>query len=242
VSLSAGAGGVDAQDWTEMLLQMYLRWASAYGLKAQVVEATEGEEAGLKGATVVISGDRAYGWLRSERGIHRLVRLSPFDSAHRRHTSFARVEVVPQLDDTSDSAVEIDDKDIRRDTFRASGAGGQHVNKTSSAVRLTHIPTGVAVSVQNERSQHQNEAVAMRILRSKLVGLAREQHLERIQDLRGEHVKAEWGNQIRSYVLQPYTQVKDHRTGYEVGNAEAVLQGDLAGFMEAYLRQDASTK
>jgi len=236
VSLSAGAGGVDAQDWTEMLLQMYLRWASAHGLKAQVVEATEGEEAGLKGATVVISGDRAYGWLRSERGIHRLVRLSPFDSAHRRHTSFARVEVVPELDDTSEADVAIDEKDLRRDTFRASGAGGQHVNKTSSAVRLTHLPTGIVVSVQNERSQHQNEAVAMRILRSKLVALAREQHLERIQDLRGEHVKAEWGNQIRSYVLQPYTQVKDHRTGYEVGNVEAVLGGDLDGLMDAYLR------
>jgi peptide chain release factor 2 len=206
-----------------------------------MVEVTPAEEAGIKGATMVISGERAYGWLKSERGIHRLVRLSPFDSAHRRHTSFARVEVVPELDEITESQVVIDEKDIRRDVFRSSGAGGQHVNKTSSAVRLTHLPTGLVVSVQNERSQHQNEEVALKILRSKLVALAQEQHLEQVQELRGEHVKAEWGSQIRSYVLQPYTQVKDHRTGFEVGNASGVLEGDLDGLMEAYLRWEAGS-
>jgi len=242
VSLSSGAGGVDAQDWAEMLQQMYVRWAQRRGMKVEVVEVTPGEEAGIKGATLVVTGERAYGWLKSERGIHRLVRLSPFDSAHRRHTSFARVEVVPELDAVSESQVVIDEKDIRRDVFRSSGAGGQHVNKTSSAVRLTHLPTGLVVSVQNERSQHQNEEVALKILRSKLVALAQEQHLEHVQELKGEHVKAEWGSQIRSYVLQPYTQVKDHRTGFEVGNAAGVLEdGDLDGLMEAHLRWEAST-
>jgi peptide chain release factor 2 len=240
LSLSAGAGGVDAQDWAEMLLNMYQRWASARGLEVDLVEVTPGDEAGIKGATMVISGDRAYGRLKGEGGIHRLVRLSPFDSAHRRHTSFARVEVVPELDDTTEADAVIDEKDIRRDVFRSSGAGGQHVNKTSSAVRLTHLPTGMVVSVQNERSQHQNEEVALKVLRSKLVALAREQHLERIQELKGEHVKAEWGSQIRSYVLQPYTQVKDHRNGTEVGNVQAVLDGDLDGLIEAYLRSEAT--
>ena len=241
VSLSSGAGGVDAQDWAEMLQQMYLKWAQGRGMKVETVEVTPGEEAGIKGATMVVTGERAYGWLKSERGIHRLVRLSPFDSAHRRHTSFARVEVVPELDEVTEAQIVIDDKDIRRDVFRSSGAGGQHVNKTSSAVRLTHLPTGLVVSVQNERSQHQNEEVALKILRSKLVALAQEQHLEHVQELKGEHVKAEWGSQIRSYVLQPYTQVKDHRTGFEVGNAAGVLEdGDLDGLMEAYLRWEAS--
>ena len=240
VSLSSGAGGVDAQDWAEMLQQMYLDWAQRRGMKVEIVEVTPGEEAGIKGATMVITGERAYGWLKSERGIHRLVRLSPFDSAHRRHTSFARVEVVPELDEVTEAQVVIDEKDIRRDVFRSSGAGGQHVNKTSSAVRLTHLPTGLVVSVQNERSQHQNEEVALKILRSKLVALAQEQHLEHVQELKGEHIKAEWGSQIRSYVLQPYTQVKDHRTGFEAGNAGAVLDGDLDGLMEAYLRWEAS--
>jgi peptide chain release factor 2 len=240
VSLSSGAGGVDAQDWAEMLMKMFLRWAQRRGFTVDVVEVTPGEEAGIKGATMVISGERAYGWLRSERGIHRLVRLSPFDSAHRRHTSFARVEVVPELDEVTVAQIAIDEKDIRRDVFRSSGAGGQHVNKTSSAVRLTHLPTGLVVSVQNERSQHQNEEVAMKILRSKLMALAQEQHLEHVQELKGEHVKAEWGSQVRSYVLQPYTQVKDHRTGFEVGNANGVLEdGDLDGMMEAYLRWEA---
>jgi len=241
VSLSSGAGGVDAQDWAAMLQQMYLKWGQRRGMKVEIVEVTPGEEAGIKGATMVITGERAYGWLKSERGIHRLVRLSPFDSAHRRHTSFARVEVVPELDEVTEAQIVIDDKDIRRDVFRSSGAGGQHVNKTSSAVRLTHLPTGLAVSVQNERSQHQNEDVAMKILRSKLVALAQEQHLEHVQELKGEHVKAEWGSQVRSYVLQPYTQVKDHRTGFEVGNANGVLEdGDLDGLMEAFLRWEAS--
>ena len=240
VSLSSGAGGVDAQDWAEMLQQMYLKWAQRRGMKVEIVEVTPGEEAGIKGATMVITGERAYGWLKSERGIHRLVRLSPFDSAHRRHTSFARVEVVPELDEVTEAQIVIDEKDIRRDVFRSSGAGGQHVNKTSSAVRLTHLPTGLVVSVQNERSQHQNEEVALKILRSKLVALAQEQHLEHVQELKGEHVKAEWGSQVRSYVLQPYTQVKDHRTSFEVGNAGAVLDGELDGLMEAYLRWEAS--
>jgi peptide chain release factor 2 len=240
VSISAGAGGVDAQDWAEMLLQMYQRWASSRGFKVEVLEVTPGEEAGIKGATMVITGERAYGWLKGERGIHRLVRLSPYDSAHRRHTSFARVEVVPELDDSSEAEIEIDEKDLRIDTYRSSGAGGQHVNKTSSAIRITHLPTGIVVSCQNERSQHQNREVAMKVLRSKLAALAHEQHLDHIQDLKGEHVKAEWGSQIRSYVLQPYTQVKDHRTGHEVGNAEGVLQGDLDGLMEADLRWEAS--
>ena len=242
VSLSAGAGGVDAQDWAEIVMQMYLRWASRRGFKAEVLEVTPGEEAGIKGATMVVSGPRAYGWLKGEQGIHRLVRLSPFDSAHRRHTSFARVEVVPQLDDLSEASAEIDEKDLRVDVVRASGAGGQHVNKTSSAVRLTHLPTGLVVSVQNERSQHQNREVAMKILGSKLVALAREQHLEHVQELKGEHVKAEWGSQVRSYVMQPYTQVKDHRTSFEVGNAQGVLDGDLDGLMEAYLRWEADSR
>jgi peptide chain release factor 2 len=240
VSLSAGAGGVDAQDWAEMLLQMYTRWATRRGYKVEILEVTPGDEAGIKGVTMIIRGDNAYGWLRSEHGIHRLVRLSPYDSAHRRHTSFARVEVVPELEDLGGDDVPIDDKDLRVDTYRASGAGGQHVNKTSSAVRLTHLPTGLVVAVQNERSQHQNRDVAMKILRSKLAALAEEQHLEHIQELKGEHVKAEWGSQIRSYVLQPYTQVKDHRTGFEVGNAQAVLDGDLDGLMEAYLKAEAA--
>ncbi|HXA43851.1 MAG TPA: peptide chain release factor 2 [Candidatus Solibacter sp.] len=242
LSISAGAGGVDAQDWAEMLMQMYQRWASARGFKVEVLEVTPGEEAGIKGATVLISGERPYGWLKGEGGIHRLVRLSPYDSAHRRHTSFARVEVVPELDDSSEAEIEIDEKDLRVDTYRSSGAGGQHVNKTSSAIRITHLPTGIVVSCQNERSQHQNREMAMKVLRSKLAALAHEQHLDHIQDLKGEHVKAEWGSQIRSYVLQPYTQVKDHRTGFEVGNAAGVLEGDLDGLLEAYLRWEASSR
>ncbi|MFY9614879.1 MAG: peptide chain release factor 2 [Candidatus Dormiibacterota bacterium] len=240
LSLSAGAGGVDAQDWAEILQQMYTRWAQRHGFKVEVLDVTPGDEAGIKGATLVISGENAYGWLRSEHGIHRLVRLSPFDSAHRRHTSFARVEVVPELDEVSGEDFAIDDKDLRIDTYRASGAGGQHVNKTSSAVRITHLPTGIVVAVQNERSQHQNRDVAMKILRSKLVALAEEQHLEHVQELKGEHVKAEWGSQVRSYVLQPYTQVKDHRTGFEVGNAQAVLEGDLDGLMGAFMKAEAA--
>jgi peptide chain release factor 2 len=240
VSLSAGAGGVDAQDWAEMLMQMYQRWASARGFRVDILEVTPGEEAGIKGATLLITGERAYGWMKGERGIHRLVRLSPYDSAHRRHTSFARVEVVPELDDASEADIEIDEKELRIDTYRSSGAGGQHVNKTSSAIRITHLSTGLVVSCQNERSQHQNREVAMKVLRSKLAALAHEQHLDHIQELRGEHVKAEWGSQIRSYVLQPYTQVKDHRTGFEVGNAAGVLDGDLDGLMESDLRWEAT--
>jgi peptide chain release factor 2 len=217
-----------------MLLRMYLRWAEEHRFSAEFLEESMGEEAGIKSATIRISGDRAFGRLRSERGVHRLVRLSPFDSAHRRHTSFALVEVTPEIED--DVTVEIDPEDVRVDVFRSSGAGGQHVNKTSSAVRLTHLPTSTVVTCQNERSQQQNRDVAWRILRSRLLALQQAAHAEHLAELKGESLPAEWGSQIRSYVLQPYTMVKDHRTGVEVGNAQAVLDGALDPFMEGYLR------
>jgi peptide chain release factor 2 len=234
LSVKAGAGGTESQDWAEMLLRMYLRWAENHKLNVDFLEESAGEEAGIKSATVRIAGPRAYGKLKAERGVHRLVRLSPFDSAHRRHTSFALVEVTPEIDD--DTTVEIDPDDVRTDVFRSSGAGGQHVNKTSSAVRLTHIPTNIVVTCQNERSQQQNRDVAWRVLRSRLLTLQQAAHAQRIADLKGESLPAEWGSQIRSYVLQPYTMVKDHRTGLEVGNAQAVLDGDIDPFIEAYLR------
>jgi peptide chain release factor 2 len=233
LSVHAGAGGVDSQDWAEMLLRMYLRWAEEHRFSAEFLEESVGEEAGIKSATIRISGDRAFGRLRSERGVHRLVRLSPFDSAHRRHTSFALVEVTPEIED--DVTVEIDPEDVRTDVFRSSGAGGQHVNKTSSAVRLTHIPTNTVVTCQNERSQQQNRDVAWRILRSRLLALQQAAHTEHLAELKGESLPAEWGSQIRSYVLQPYTMVKDHRTGVEVGNAQAVLDGAIDPFIEGYL-------
>jgi len=234
VSVHAGAGGTESQDWAEMLLRMYLRWAERNKYRTEILDQTEGEEAGLKSVTVAIDGRWAYGRLRSERGVHRLVRISPFDSQNRRHTSFALVEVMPEV--PADAAIEIDERDLKVDTYRASGAGGQHVNKTDSAVRITHLPTGIVVTCQNERSQIQNRERAMAVLRAKLVELAEEEREAEMARLRGEHVEAGWGNQIRSYVLQPYTMVKDLRTGVETSNPGAVLDGDLDAFIEGYLR------
>ena len=235
LSIHAGAGGTESQDWVEMLLRMYLRWAESHGYKTRLVDDSPGEEAGLKSATVEVEGSDAYGYLKAERGVHRLVRLSPFDAAHRRHTSFALVEVLPAVN--GDISVEIAPDDLRIDTFRASGAGGQHVNKTSSAVRITHLPSGIVATCQNERSQAQNRATAMRVLKARL--LAREEEKREIERarLKGKHVSAGWGNQIRSYVIHPYALVKDHRTRVEVGNVQRILDGDLDAFMEAYLRQ-----
>jgi peptide chain release factor 2 len=240
VTIHAGTGGTDAQDWTEMLLRMYLRWAQRRGLKAELVEASPGEEAGLKSATFTVSGENAYGILKAERGVHRLVRLSPFDSAHRRHTSFAQVIVSPLLPDEAD--IEINEEDLRIDTYRASGAGGQHVNKTDSAVRITHIPTGIVVQCQNERSQYSNKQTALRILKSRLAELEQERREEELARERGVAQDTGFGSQIRSYVLHPYQMVKDHRTDYEAGNAEGVLDGDLDGFIEAYLLAKAAGK
>ena len=234
VSIHAGAGGTESQDWAEMLLRMYLRWAERHRYRTEILEATEGEEAGLKSVSFAIDGRWAYGLLRSERGVHRLVRISPYDSQKRRHTSFALVEVMPEVPE--DAAIEIDEKDLRVDTYRASGAGGQHVNKTDSAVRLTHLPTGVVVAVQSERSQHQNRDRAMAVLRARLIERQVEEREAEMARLRGEHVEAGWGNQIRSYVLQPYTMVKDLRTGVETSNPTAVLDGELDAFMDGYLR------
>ena len=237
VSIHAGAGGIDSQDWAEMLLRMYLRWAERNKMQAEILDESPGEEAGYKSVTVRITGRRAFGWLRSEHGVHRLVRLSPFDQAHRRHTSFALVEVIPEIEDDPD--IEIRPEDLKVDTYRSSGAGGQHVNKTSSAVRMTHLPTGIIVTCQNERSQIKNRDMALKVLRSRLAALREQQRAEQRQELKGERQSMEWGSQIRSYVLQPYTLVKDHRTGYETGNVQAVLDGDLEPFMEAFLRWDA---
>jgi peptide chain release factor 2 len=234
VSVYAGAGGTESQDWAEMLLRMYLRWALSSKYKTEILEATEGEGAGLKSVSFAVDGRWAYGRLRSERGVHRLVRLSPFDAQKRRHTSFAEVDVGPLTDDEVE--VEIDEEDLLVDTYRASGAGGQHVNKTDSAVRITHLPTGIVVAVQSERSQHQNRDRAMAVLRAKLVERQEEEREAEMARLRGEHVEAGWGNQIRSYVLQPYTMVKDLRTAVETANPTAVLDGDLDAFIEGYLR------
>jgi len=234
LSVHAGAGGVDAQDWAEMLARMYQRFLTDSGLTYTVEEVTEGEEAGIKSATFTVKGDRAYGTLESERGVHRLVRISPFDSQARRHTSFAGVVVVPDLGDQA--KLEIDEDDLRIDTYRSQGAGGQHVNTTDSAVRITHIPTGIVVQCQNERSQLQNKARAMAILQSRLAERARLERQAHLEELRGDQGEAAWGRQIRSYVLQPYQMVKDLRTEYEVGNVQGVLDGDLMGFVEAYLR------
>jgi peptide chain release factor 2 len=234
LSVHAGAGGTESQDWAEMLLRMYLRWAERHRFKTEILDQTEGEEAGLKSVTVGIDGRLAYGQLKSERGVHRLVRISPFDSQKRRHTSFALVEVMPEVPE--DAEVEIDEKEVRVDTYRASGAGGQHVNKTDSAVRLTHLPTGIVVTCQNERSQAQNRERAWAVLRAKLVERRMEEREAEMAQLRGEHVEAGWGNQIRSYVLQPYTMVKDLRTNVETSNTTAVLDGDLDQFIDGYLR------
>src|SRR5258708_3459422 len=236
LAIHAGAGGTDSQDWAAMLERMYLRWAERRGFETEILDRTGGEEAGLKSVTIAIDGKYAYGYLRPEKGVHRLVRLSPFDAAHRRHTSFALVEVLPQIT-MDDTEIEIRPNDIKMDVFRSSGAGGQNVQKNATAVRLTHIPTGIVVTCQNERSQLQNRENAMRVLKSRLFEIQRAQKDQEIAVLRGEYTKAEWGSQIRSYVLHPYQMVKDHRTDYETGNTQAVLDGDLDAFMEAYLRK-----
>ena len=237
-AIHAGAGGVDAQDWAEILERMYLRWMEQNGYKTEILDRSGGDEAGLKSVTVSVKGDCAFGYLQSEEGVHRLVRLSPFDSAHRRHTSFAKVELWPDIQ--TDIEIEIADKDIRIDTFRASGAGGQHVQKNDTAVRITHLPTAIVVQCQNQRSQAQNRDRAMQILRARLFEMERAKQEAEMAQLKGENVDAGWGNQIRSYVLHPYQMVKDHRTGVEIGNANGVLDGRLDDFIDAYLRHKIS--
>ena len=234
LALHAGAGGTESQDWTEMLLRMYLRWAERRGYKAEVLDVSPGEEAGIKSAVVGVSGDYACGYLKSEHGVHRLVRLSPFDADYARHTSFALVEVMPEAE--TDVDVKIAPDDLKVDVFRSSGPGGQHMQKTSSAVRLTHLPTGLVVTCQSERSQHQNKEIALKILQSRLLEVELEKRAEQRAKLKGKRIAAGWGNQIRSYVLHPYKMVKDHRTNYETGDTAAVLDGELDGFITAYLR------
>ncbi len=234
LTFHAGSGGTEAQDWAEMLYRMYSRWAAAHGFNVKEIDYLDGDEAGLKSAVLLIEGENAYGYLKSEAGVHRLVRVSPFDSAGRRHTSFSSLEVMPEIND--DIKVEIPPEEIKMDVYRASGAGGQKVNKTSSAVRLTHIPTGIVVASQVERSQYQNRDVAMKMLISKLVEIKEREHLEKIEDIKGVQKEITWGSQIRSYVFMPYTLVKDHRTSYETGNINAVMDGDLDGFINAYLK------
>ncbi len=233
VSINAGEGGTDAADWAEMLLRMYLRWAEGRGFKVEVLDEQPGDEAGLRSVTATFAGDCAYGYLRAEQGVHRLVRISPFDSQHRRHTAFASVSIWPELDDSID--VELEEKDLRVDTYRASGAGGQHVNKTDSAVRLTHIPTGIVVQCQSERSQHKNRSQAMKVMRARLYERMRQEQEERLAAMQGDKVKIGFGSQIRSYTLHPAQRVKDHRTGEEAGNAQGVLDGDIDRFIRAAL-------
>jgi peptide chain release factor 2 len=235
LAIHAGAGGTDSQDWAEMLERMYLRWAENHGYKTDILDRTAGEEAGIKSVTIGISGHLAYGYLHPEKGVHRLVRLSPFDAAHRRHTSFALVEVLPEMDDLDEVKIPIDD--IKIDVYKSSGAGGQNVQKNATAVRMTHIPTGLVVTCQNERSLVQNKENALRVLKARLLEIMQDAQEEKISELRGEYTKAEWGSQIRSYVLHPYQLVKDHRTDFEMGNTQAVLDGDLDPFIEAYLRK-----
>ncbi len=234
LTFHAGAGGTEAQDWAQMLFRMYNHWADARGFKTKTLDYLDGEEAGLKSAVVLIEGTNAYGYLKSEAGVHRLVRVSPFDSSGRRHTSFASLEVMPEISDDMD--VEVREEDLKVDTYRSSGAGGQHVNKTESAIRITHLPTGIIVACQNERSQHQNREMAMRMLKSKLIEIKEREHLEKIEDIKGVQKEIGWGSQIRSYVFMPYTMAKDHRTGYEMGNINAVMDGDIDGFINAYLK------
>ncbi len=234
MEINSGAGGTESCDWVELLLRMYLRWAERKGFAVEIIDSVEGDVAGLKSVTIIIRGLNAYGYVKSERGVHRLVRISPFDAQKRRHTSFASVDVVPEITGTDD--IDINPDDLRIDTFRASSAGGQHVNKTDSAVRITHIPSGIVVSCQNERSQHQNRDVAMKVLKARLMEKERQRKEAELSDLRGEQRAIEWGNQIRSYVFQPYTMVKDHRTGAETGNVTAVMDGDIDLFIQAYLR------
>jgi peptide chain release factor 2 len=238
VTVRSGAGGTDSQDWAEMLLRMYLRWAERRGFRVEMKEASPGEEAGLKSATLIVRGENAYGLFAAERGVHRLVRISPFDAQKRRHTAFAEVDVAPLVDDEVE--VDLDEEDLRVDTYRASGAGGQHVNKTDSAVRITHVPTGIVVQCQNERSQAQNKATAMKLLRARLLELEERRRAEELASERGEQKDVAWGSQIRSYVLHPSQRVKDHRTGHEVGDAQRVLDGDLDGFVREYLLKSAA--
>ena len=236
ITLHPGAGGTESQDWTQMLYRMYTRWAQDNGYEVKELDFLEGDEAGIKSVTFLVSGEYAYGYLKGEMGVHRLVRISPFDSGGRRHTSFASVEVLPEI--TDDIEIEINSDDLIIDTYRASGAGGQHINKTSSAVRITHIPTNIVVACQTERSQIQNKETAMKMLKSKLLNLKEKENKEKIEDLKGNQMEIAWGSQIRSYVFCPYTLVKDHRTNYEVGNVQAVMDGDLNGFINAYLRNN----
>ncbi len=233
LTFHAGAGGTEAQDWAQMLYRMYHKWADSHSFKVKLLDYLDGDEAGLKSASILIEGENAYGFLRSEAGVHRLVRVSPFDASGRRHTSFASLEVMPEIDD--DEEITIRDEDLKVDTYRSSGAGGQHVNKTESAIRITHIPTGIVVACQTERSQIQNRATAMKMLKSRLAEIKQREHLEKIEDIKGEQKEIGWGSQIRSYVFMPYTLVKDHRTGFESGNINAVMDGDLDGFINAYL-------
>ncbi len=235
LTFHAGAGGTEAQDWAEMLYRMYCRWGERHGYNVKTLDYLDGEEAGLKSASILIEGEYAYGFLKGESGVHRLVRVSPFDASGRRHTSFSSLEVMPEIDD--DIQVDINPDDLKIDYYRASGAGGQKVNKTSSAVRLTHLPTGIVVSCQVERSQHQNREVAMKMLASKLMEIKEREHLDHIEDIKGEQKEIGWGSQIRSYVFMPYTLAKDHRTNYEMGNINAVMDGDIDGFINAYLKE-----
>jgi len=235
ISIHAGSGGLDAQDWAEMLLRMYTRWAESKEYRVNIWDLQYDPEGGIKNATLFIEGENAYGYLKNEKGVHRIVRISPFDSSGRRHTSFASLDVMPEIDD--DIEVEIDPEDLRIDTFRSSGAGGQHVNKTDSAIRITHIPTNIVVSCQNERSQHQNKEVAMKVLKSRLLELAKEEHKGKIDELKGDYSQISWGSQIRSYVFHPYSLVKDHRTNAEVGNVYAVMDGDLDYLINEKLKQ-----
>ena len=234
LAIHAGAGGTDSQDWAAMLQRMYLRWCETKGYQTEIIDLTEGEEAGIKSITISVEGAYAYGYLRPEKGVHRLVRLSPFDSAHRRHTSFALVEVLPQIED--DDEISINSDDIQIDVYRSSSAGGQNVQKNATAIRITHLPTGIVVTCQNERSQNQNRENALKVLKARLLEMKLAEQDRQMAALRGEYTKAEWGSQIRSYVLHPYQMVKDHRTDYEVGNTQAVLDGNIDGFIEAYLR------
>jgi peptide chain release factor 2 len=236
VNLSVGQGGVEAQDWVEMLMRMYLKWAERKGFETEIIETSPGEEAGLKSATFIVRGPRAYGLLRSEHGVHRLVRISPFDQNHRRHTSFALVEIMPELESSDESAVVINPQDLRIDTYRSTGAGGQHVNKTDSAIRITHLPTGIVVTCQNERSQMKNRETAMKVLKARLFQRQQQEAAAQRDQIRGQIMPAEFGSQIRNYVLQPYTLVKDVRTGLEVGNTQAVLDGEIDPFIESWLR------
>ncbi|AEE97792.1 bacterial peptide chain release factor 2 (bRF-2) [Mahella australiensis 50-1 BON] len=240
VTLHAGAGGTEAQDWVQMLYRMYTRWAEDKGYKVEVLDLLEGDEAGIKSVTFLVEGENAYGYLKAEKGVHRLVRISPFDAAGRRHTSFASVDVMPELDD--DEGVEINPEDLKIDTYRSSGAGGQHVNKTESAIRITHIPTGIVVQCQNERSQHSNKETAMKMLKAKLLELKEQEEQAKISDIKGELKRIEWGSQIRSYIFQPYTMVKDHRTNAEIGNVNAVMDGDIDLFISEYLKMNAKQR